>query len=68
MLVCLNGADKAPATTELRLWGLHRKWTRRRMDKEVAGGEEEEQKHVYLGRGEVSGGQNVRVDDSVKPV
>lgn len=52
MLVFLNDADKAPAATELRLWGLHRKWTRTRMSKEVAGGEEEEQKHVQSGKGE----------------
>lgn len=48
----LNGSDKAPAPTELRLWGLHRKWTRTRMNKEVAGGEEEEQKHVQSEEGE----------------
>lgn len=52
MLGCLNGADKGPAATELRLWGLRRKWTRTRMSKEVAGGEEEERKHVQSGKGE----------------
>ena len=51
----LDDADKAPAPPELRVWGLHRKWVGRRMNKGVPGGEEE-QKHgelcvCHLGKG-----------------